>query len=232
VIEYDVINMKANSISFLIATCLLALISCTKEAPKILIIGDSISIGYTPYVKEMLGERAYVEHNEGNAQHSGTGLEEVISWIGEEKWDIVQFNWGLWDLAYRHEDSETQGKRDKIKGIVTFTPEQYRSNLDSLVRIIKSSTKAKLLFVSTSYVPEGEKGRFVKDAPIYNKVAKEVMAEYKIPVNDLYDFSKEIHAEHSTAANNVHYTKDGYKLLANKIIEGLAQFDSRLNENN
>jgi len=41
--------------------------------PKVLIIGDSISIGYAPYVTQMMKLDAVVKHNQGNAQHTGTG---------------------------------------------------------------------------------------------------------------------------------------------------------------
>ena len=202
--------------------------ACTEKLPRILIIGDSISIGYTPFVKEELSGKAEVVHNKGNAEHTGTGLLKIDEWIGTEKWDIIQFNWGLWDLAYRHEDSQTQGKRDKINGTITFSPDEYKSNLDSLVSRIKELSKAKLLFVTTSYVPEGEAGRYVDDAIIYNNLAVEVMEKYNIPVNDIYAFSKEVHMKYATGNDNVHYTKDGYKILAKKIEEGLSALDNRL----
>ena len=204
--------------------------ACTKQAPKILIIGDSISIGYTPYVKEMLGDKACVFHNEGNAEHTGTGLNKIVEWIGDENWDIVQFNWGLWDLAYRSDSSKVQGRRDKMNGEITFSADEYAANLDSLIRLIKSLTKAKLLFVSTSYVPEGEAGRFAEDGPIFNAAAFGIMKKHRVPVNDIYELSKEVHKDHSTGSDNVHYTKEGYELLAEKIIEGLSGLDHRLNE--
>ena len=52
-------------------------ISAAESLPRILIIGDSISLGYTPNVKEMFQGRAEVVHNPGNAQHTGTGLEQI-----------------------------------------------------------------------------------------------------------------------------------------------------------
>ena len=90
----------------LFVICIFMLTSFSEKKPKILIIGDSISIGYTPFVKENLIEKAIVKHNPGNAQHSGTGLKKVKEWIGDEDWDIIQFNWGLWDLCYRHPDAK------------------------------------------------------------------------------------------------------------------------------
>lgn len=57
--------------------------------PRILIIGDSISIGYTPFVQQDLADKAVVLHNPGNAQHTGTGLAKIDEWIGAEKWDLL-----------------------------------------------------------------------------------------------------------------------------------------------
>lgn len=71
---------------------LLTLTRNIEDNPKILIIGDSISIGYTPFVQNNLQERADVFHNPGNAQHTGTGLKKIEEWIGEVEWDIIQFN--------------------------------------------------------------------------------------------------------------------------------------------
>lgn len=207
--------MKNTVFGFLI----LFLLSCEPaKKPNILIIGDSISIGYTPFVTEALTEQAIVIHNEGNAQHTGTGLKKIEEWLGDTDWDIVQFNWGLWDLAYRHDDANTQGKRDKINGKVTFSVEQYAENLEALVKILKQKTDAKLIFVTTSYVPDGEVGRYVEDALKYNAAALKIMKKHNILVNDIYLKSKEIHAKHGTAPDNVHYTKEGSKELAKHIV--------------
>ena len=105
--------------------------------PRILLIGDSISIGYTPFVSEIYEGRAEVARNKGNAQHTGTGLEKLDEWLGDGNWDLIHFNWGLHDLCYRHPDSPNQGRRDKERGFLTTTLEQYETNLDSLVRRLK-----------------------------------------------------------------------------------------------
>ncbi|MBJ6368781.1 SGNH/GDSL hydrolase family protein [Snuella sedimenti] len=189
------------------------------EKPKILIIGDSISIGYTPFVKKNLAATAIVEHNPGNAQHTGTGLKQIEAWIGDTNWDIIQFNWGLWDLCYRHPDSKEYGNRDKINGKVTYTVEEYAANLDTLVRKIKEKSNAKLVFVTTSYVPKEEAGRFEADAKRYNKAAIAVMKKHNVSVNHIYKASKTIHKKYGKGSHDVHYTKDGYKKLG-KIVSG------------
>ena len=45
-----------------------------KKLPRVLLIGDSISKGYTPYVVEMMKEQALVTHNKGNAGPAMRGL--------------------------------------------------------------------------------------------------------------------------------------------------------------
>lgn len=192
--------------------------SFSSPKTKILIIGDSISIGYTPFVKETLKDKAIVKHNQGNAQHTGTGLLKLDEWLGNTDWDIIQFNWGLWDLCYRHPDSKVQGNRNKINGTITLSAEEYEKNLTELVNRLKQ-TDAKLIFVSTSYVPENEAGRFAGDDIKYNTVAKKVMKKEGILVNDINATSKQIHKEYGKGNDDVHYTEEGYKLLADEIVK-------------
>lgn len=203
-------NLKGNSILILLV---LGIISCQQDKTKILIIGDSISIGYTPFVTENLKNIADVSHNPGNAQHTGTGLDSIETWVGANDWDIIQFNWGLWDFCYRNPDSKEQGNRDKINGKITFNIESYRHNLDSIVKLIRRKSNAELIFVTTSYVPDNEAGRFKDDAMKYNDVAKKIMESNSIKVNDIYVSSIEIHNEFGKDTNDVHYTNKGYEEL-------------------
>jgi lysophospholipase L1-like esterase len=210
---------KSNKLFVIGLISLLILFTSGKsEKTRILIIGDSISIGYTPFLVEHFSGKAVVIHNKGNAQHTGNGLKRIEKWIGSQKWDLIQFNWGLWDLCYRHPDSKSQGNRDKQKGSVTFTIDEYESNLDSLVSFIKLKTDAKLVFVTTTYVPENEVGRFVDDPIKYNAAAKRVMEKYSVEVNDIYNQSISIHKKYGLGTDNVHYTKAGYQKLSELVI--------------
>lgn len=207
-------NLKIIFITLLLA---LLTVSFKQDKPKILIIGDSISIGYTPFVTENLKDLAEVYHNPGNAQHTGKGLKNVEEWITDRDYDIIQFNWGLWDLCYRHENSNVQGKRDKVNGTITFRPEEYEKQLRAIVKILKEKSNAKLIFVTTSYVPKNEAGRFTKDPLKYNKIAKKIMKENGISVNDTYKATKRIHAKLGKGDDDVHYMPEGYKSLGELI---------------
>lgn len=202
---------------FILVLTVLTVCSFSNKKSKILIIGDSISIGYTPFVKDNLNNNAIVKHNPGNAQHTGTGLKKIKEWIGDEDWDIIQINWGLWDLCYRHPDAKVYGNRDKIKGKITFSLDEYTKNLEKIIQSIKQISDAKLIFVTTSYIPTNEAGRFSKDAQKYNKVAKRIMKKYNIKINDIYTTSKSIHKKYGKGQDDVHYLKKGYEELG-KII--------------
>jgi lysophospholipase L1-like esterase len=186
------------------------------DLPTVLIIGDSISLGYTPHVKEMLKDEAQVLHNRGNAQHTGTGLKKLDSWLGKKKWDVIHFNWGLRDPCYRNPESKTQGNRDKVNGKLTFTPEEYEANLRKLVARLKK-TGSKLIWCHTTPVPEGEAGRHVGDGAKYNAIAAKIMKEHNIPVNDLHARMLPVMKKYQTAPGNVHFTKEGSRFLAEQV---------------
>ena len=197
-----------------------------KDLPKALLIGDSISLGYTPHVVAALKGKVEVKHHRGNAQHTGTGLKMLDRWIGETEWDVIHFNWGLWDLCYRHPQSKVQGRRDKERGTLTTSLEQYEKNLDQLTARLKK-TNAKLIWAHTSTVPKGEAGRKVGDDDEYNQAAVRVMKKHGIEINDLNALTDSFPAELFVRPGDVHFKTEGSKKLgqavAVKIMEALGR---------
>jgi lysophospholipase L1-like esterase len=214
--------------TLLITTLLLAAIPCpallaqdeTKEValPKVLIIGDSISMGFTPHVSRQLEEKAAVTHNRGNAKHTSEGLAKLDQWIGKTDWDVIHFNWGLWDLCYRHPESKVQGHRDKVNGTLTTTLEQYEKNLEQLVSRLEN-TNAKLIWANTTVVPEGEAGRVQGDDVKYNEVAARIMKNHGIIINDLHSLTKTFPPNLFDGPGNVHYTQEGYQKIGQQVTD-------------
>ena len=203
---------------------LLALIPSlgAKDLPKALLTGDSISMGYTPHVVAALKGKVEVKHHRGNAQHTGTGLKMLDRWIGETQWDVIHFNWGLWDLCYRHPQSKVQGRRDKGRGTLTMPLEQYEKNLDQLAARLKK-TKAKLIWAHTTTVPKGEAGRKVGDDDKYNEAAVRVMKKHGIEINDLNALTDSFSPELFTAPGNVHFKTEGSKKLGHAVAEKITK---------
>ncbi len=175
------------------------------QGPKILVIGDSISIGYTPFVTAALKGKATVVHNAGNAAHTRNGVAKIDEWLGDTKWDVIHFNFGLHDLKIM-EDGKHQ-----------VPLEEYAENLHSIVQRLKQ-TKATLIWASTTPVPAGKISppREPADVPKFNAVAARIMQLEKVPVNDLFS------ADHSgQTPANVHYSPAGYEALAQQVVKAL-----------
>ncbi len=197
--------------------------------PNVLILGDSISIGYTRAVRRLLAGEANVQRplnarrdGPSNCGPTPRGIENIDAWLGETQWDVIHFNWGLHDLCYRNPESATQGNRDKINGRQAVSTGEYRRNLETLVARMKR-TGAALVWASTTVVPEGEAGRFVGDDAKYNAVAAAVMRRCGVPTDDLYTVSKEFPPELFVGPGNVHFTRAGSELLAESVASSVRQ---------
>src|SRR6185295_16336347 len=144
-------------VALLVAACLPMAVRADEPAGKsvpraqVLILGDSISIGYTPLVRKNLADVADVERPGGNCQHTGFGLANIKNWLGTKKWDVIHFNWGIWDTHYLDANGGLVRDEANAKGElhVRHTPDQYRDNLTKLVMILEG-TGAKLIWASTT----------------------------------------------------------------------------------
>ncbi|MBC7416621.1 MAG: SGNH/GDSL hydrolase family protein [Pedobacter sp.] len=181
---------------------------------KILIIGDSISMGYTPYVRKYFLGNIFIEHNFENAQHTMNGLKKIDQWLGNTRWDIIQFNFGLWDISHNLPIKYPNSR-------VSCSVEQYTANLDSIVSHIKRKSNAKLVYVTTTYVPPKDARRREEEVIMYNEAAKKVMEKRAVMVNDIYEQSKIIHNNLGKGVSDVHYTTLGYEKLSKFIIDFL-----------
>ena len=187
--------------------------------PNVYIIGDSISLGYTPVVAQLLDGRACVTHSPGNAQYSSYGLRHLKTWLGNERFDLIHFNWGCWDRHYLDpaadplEPSVTQFKRD---GVRRTTPEQYAANLEAIVKILQP-TGAKLIWAAST--PLRDDGKLVckpEEVAPYNAVAARVMSAHKIVINDLYTCAlPELNRLIST--DGCHFTAEGCRHLGRQV---------------
>jgi len=187
-----------------------------KTLPNVLILGDSISIGYTLPVREKLKGKANVIRPSANCGNTKMGLAGIEKWLGTNHWDVIHFNWGLWDLCYRNPQSKNQGNRDKVNGKLSTSLEDYEKNLEALVLRLKN-TGAVLIWASTTVVPEGEAGRVVGDDVKYNAVAERVMKKHGVLINDLYATTKAFPPDMFKAPGDVHYTSEGYVKLAAQV---------------
>jgi lysophospholipase L1-like esterase len=187
----------------------LAVITDEPGLPRVLLIGDSISMGYTVPTRELLKGKANLHRIPTNGGSTKDGVAKIESWLGTGKWDVIHFNWGLHDLKHWKD-----GKLDPA-GPQVSTLEEYEKNLRELVTRMKA-TGAKLIWATTTPVPEGSSGRTHADEVKYNEVASRVMKDLGVPTNDLHALCVPKLADWQLP-KNVHFKPEGSAGLAAKV---------------
>lgn len=186
-----------------------------------LVIGDSISIGYTPWVAKILGDNYQVQHapwdhRDGGALDSKYGIRCLPLFLSTDmleptSYDVIIFNFGLHDVNYAGE------------WIEEYTPPiEYSKNLREIKSLLLSSG-ANVGFVLTTPVPFNVTiNDLVKE---YNTIATNVMKEQPVVATaDLYYWVVKVcgeppYSECKIAAKqpNPHYTPQGYEYLSEMV---------------
>lgn len=189
----------------------LAAIEDDPNLPRVLIIGDSISMGYTLPTRKLLAGKANVHRIPENGGPTSRGVENIEKWLGDGKWDVIHFNFGLHDIK-RIEKDETQ---TSIK--------DYEENLRKLVKRMQE-TNAKLIWATTTPVPKGKMRpeRHHADVVEFNEVAQKVMEENGIVIDDLYVYALP-QLKKIQRPKNVHFTPSGSDVLAKQVAESIAE---------
>ncbi len=197
------------------------------DLPNVLIIGDSISMGYSLQVRKQLKKHANVyrptrinERNgklvPENCQGTTLGLQKIDDWLGDRKWAVIHFNFGLHDLKHVVEPGSSKNSQNP-EAPLQATVEQYAKNLEQIVEKLKQ-TKARLVFATTTPVVPDVKGvpREPDSPPKYNAAALEIMKANKIRVNDLFAFCLP-HLSEWQRPRDVHFKRQGSSEFAKQV---------------
>ena len=190
------------------------------DLPLVFIIGDSISMGYTPFVRKELEGRVRVARHEGNGGDSNNVLSNLGTlWLPAlaEKPALIHANAGLHDLRFWTERGEYQ-----------VTLESYAKNMAILARKL-AATGAKVVWATTTPVIDGAPNmskdfpRKNSDVEAYNAAATEAVTAAGIEVDDLYALVEETGREKLITPDGVHFTEDGYRALGAKVAEAISR---------
>lgn len=197
-----------------------------ERLPLVLVLGDSISIGYTPFLSEQLASVARVVRPTTAAgapeNCSGTqnGVLKVDRWLAQHGTpDVITFNFGLHDLKResRDESGRVVASNNPLDPPQS-DPAAYRENLTKIVERLEA-TGAKLFFVTTTPVPPGgvKPHRDTGDPLLYNGVARQVVEPRGIEVIDLGSVAAA--KPEWMRPVNVHFTEEGSAGLAAALAE-------------
>lgn len=190
---------------------------------KVILIGDSIRLGYDKYVKQNLNGIAEVYSPEENCKFAEYVLRYVHDWKNLDNWpddaDMVHWNVGLWDVLRLFDD-------EPLTPITVYG--EYIKRIDKRLRQLFPN--AKMVFATnTSVVEEGYGSgyaihfkRFNSEIREYNKVAVEALKDTDTIINDLYVTSEK--ATQECRSDMTHFnTEKGVKLIGGKVLKTICE---------
>jgi lysophospholipase L1-like esterase len=170
------------------------------KLPRVLLIGDSVSRGYTQPARKALEGKANVHRAPANCGPTASGLKNLDVWLGEGKWDVIHFNFGIHDRATPAAD--------------------YVKRLEEIV-VRLEKTGAKLIWASTTPIPDNPAQKQTAASIVEkNALAAEVMKKHGIPTDDLFGAMTPRLAEFQPPLD-VHFTGAGYDFLGATVGEAI-----------
>jgi len=170
------------------------------KLPRVLLIGDSVSRGYTQPTRKVLAGKANVHRAPANCGPTASGLKNLDAWLGEGKWDVIHFNFGIHDRATPAAD--------------------YVKRLEEIV-VRLERTGAKLIWTSTTPIPDNPAQKQTAASIIEkNALAAKVMKKHGIPTDDLFGAMTPRLAELQNP-NDVHFKGEGYDFLGAQVGEAI-----------
>jgi|GEM_PF-695359 len=163
--------------------------------PRILLIGDSVSRAYTQTVRKELAGIANVHRAPSICGPTSNGLNKIDLWLGDGKWDVIHFNFGIHDRRTPLAD--------------------YATRLEQLIQRMQR-TGAELVWASTTPIPDVP-GTYSADsiAP-RNAAAANVMQEHGVAIDDLFTAITPHLAEWQNP-NDVHFSEPGNEFLGKQV---------------
>lgn len=149
---------------------------------------------------------------------TGRILEQLDEWVLQRDPDIVHVNTGLHDMV-----------RDVGPGPETrVSLEEYRDNLPKIFSTLREKTRAKVIFALTTPVDLERQlaygkgvNRINEDVVEYNKVAREVVREFDVALNDLYQVVVDRGVGTMLSEDGVHFTEDASVILGRVVAEAI-----------
>ena len=176
---------------------------------KVMLIGDSIRLGYQAKVTALLAGEATITGPEENCRFSAYTLFKLSAWVPDDDFDVIQWNNGQWDTCYMPDG--------KIHTLLA----DYLELQERIATILLKKTKRLIFATTTPAWPEQftralHNPRRNEDISAYNSAAGAQLGRFGVEINDLYspivaDIKRYI------SGDMVHLTEAGTDLCARRI---------------
>lgn len=190
---------------------------------KVLLLGDSIRMGYAQYVRELLNGKCEVYYDENdNGRFAAYTLWQANQFFKNfGKFDVVHWNNGYWDM--------------NVEAPMTVAMHPVDEYVHFLKRIITEIRRngAEIIFATTTPILEsgsamdntgtGMELSYDNDWVMqYNDAAKKLMAEENVTVNDLYAHMLK-GKNYYKCEDMLHLTEEGYRICAQQAAKLIAE---------
>ena len=181
--------------------------------PLIVLIGDSIRMGYQAHVTSQLAGRAEVWSPEENGGDSRNVLAHLDDWVFSRQPGLVHVNCGLHDLK-------------RAFGAESAVPlAEYERNVRQILQRLRRELDGAVVWATTTPVDEAwhhqNKGfdRLEADVAAYNAAARAVAADLGVPIDDLFAVVEREGKARLLTQDGVHFTEAGSQLLGRVVAE-------------
>ncbi len=186
---------------------------------RVLLIGDSIRIGYQATVEKELEGQTEVWQPEANGGNSRKVRENLDAWALGSPSKVIHVNCGLHDLKVEFDEEES-----------AVPLAEYRQNVEEILQRLATQTKAKVIWAATTPVNEAwhherkDFDRFEAYVTEYNEAAAEICGRMNIPVNDLYRVVMDAGRDGLLTPDGVHFQEEGSSLLGKAVAKAVREY--------
>ena len=182
------------------------------QKPQILLIGDSIRMGYCETVKADLATDIDVLYPDENCQSSYYILQNLKGWVDitrPENVIAVHFNCGHWDAAHFGGDPDSLS-----------SPDVYAQNILRIARRLRQYfPKAAIAYATTTPMhPDGIppiNARTTEEIRTLNQAGRQALAPEPVAVNDLFAYTE--HWGSETFQDGCHFTEEASQVLGHRV---------------
>ncbi len=182
---------------------------------KVLLLGDSIRMGYDDYVKEILQDKCEVYYAaDENGRFSAYTLWQMNQLFRQHgSFDVVHWNNGYWDMNI---------EAPMVEAI--HPVDEYVHFLKRILAEIRRNGARPVFATTTPVLSAGSAADVAGTGALsihydnswvmqYNQAAKELMAAENVTVNDLYALCEQ-DPYYYKCADLLHLTEEGYRKCA------------------
>ncbi len=181
--------------------------------PRVLLIGDSILGGYSPTVAKLLKGKANVDvYGHPYTQANNELRNELKEVLAQNDYAVIHFNMGL--------HSFHEGKK-------RIADDSFEPLMRQFVEFLQQNApKAKLVWASTTPVTIKDKVEQIdpeSNAIVikHNAMAAKVMADLKIPINDLNQLMTP--RINLMCGDTLHWKAEGYSIMGEAVAKAVGE---------